>query len=359
MQPIARPAWRIALDGRDLSDRLRPYLMSIALQERREDAADQLTVDLDDSAGDLALPPVGATIQVQLGFEGQDGGVAAGLFDKGLFTVDEVTHSGPPDRITLRARSADFTSSWRMRRDQSWQDVTLGAVLQELAGRQEIKARIAAALASRQFATLVQSRESDLAFLRRLGKENDAVATVKNGTLLFLPLAGGQTAGGESLPPVRIAYRDGDGHDYRIAAREEYSGVTAKWHDKQAAKEKTVKARAAKAKAEPEEAPSVTTGDAENPKVLHKIFASEEEAQRAADAEWARIRRAPRSLSVNLAFGRPEIGAEQPVTLTGFRAEITAENWIVASVAHNLDPRSGLTTRLECEVPIAGAGSIG
>lgn len=51
---------------------------------------------------------------VALGWQG------AVLIDKGVFTVDEIEHSGTPDKLTIRARSADFRETLNVRRDQSY-----------------------------------------------------------------------------------------------------------------------------------------------------------------------------------------------------------------------------------------------
>lgn len=126
--------WRVTLDGTDLSDRLRPRLISLTLSEKRGDEADQLDIVLSDTDGMLAIPPEGAVLKVQLGWkQGRD--VTVGLIDKGSFKVDDVSHSGPPDKITIRARAADFTSQIRNRRAQSWKNTTLGSVLRDIAGR--------------------------------------------------------------------------------------------------------------------------------------------------------------------------------------------------------------------------------
>src|SRR3546814_10890009 len=73
--------WRVTLDGNDLTDRLRPRLVSLSLSEKRGDEADQLDTVLDDSDGMLAIPKEGAVLRVQLGWkQGRD--VTAGLVDK-------------------------------------------------------------------------------------------------------------------------------------------------------------------------------------------------------------------------------------------------------------------------------------
>lgn len=64
--------------------------------------ADQLDLELDDADGKIVLPRRGAVITLALGWKGQP------LFPKGAFTVDEIEHTGAPDRLTIRARSADF-----------------------------------------------------------------------------------------------------------------------------------------------------------------------------------------------------------------------------------------------------------
>jgi uncharacterized protein len=422
---VAFPDWKVTLDGVDLSAKLRPYLISLRVSERRGGEADQLDLVLDDSGDSgrrLDIPKSGALLSIALGWKG-GGGTTAGLTMKGSFTVDSANHSGPPDRITVRARSADFTAEWRKLRDQTWRETTLGTVIRDIAARQGVNAKIAASLASKAVKLVTQSRESDHALIKRLGQEHDAVATVKQGNLVFVPMAGGKSASGEALPTVTILKTEGDGHQYDIDAREDYTGVVAKWHDKKAASEKLVKvekrkrakgavprsksaaltpaqkklsdeARAALRVAKQREAEAErakkragraiaaqrreaeadarkkarealaarkkatravemagqAAGSPDNPKVLKKVFPTEAEARRAAEAEWQRIQRAPRKLSVTLALGRPEIGVEQPALTKGFHPEIDAQDWVVAEATHTLD-RKGLTTSLSFELP--------
>jgi uncharacterized protein len=366
--PVAIPDWKVMLGGIDLSDVLRPRLTSLRISERRGDEADQLDIVLDDSGQTLEIPKAGAILSVSLGWKG-GGGTTPGLIDKGKFIVDEAEHKSPPDTITIRGRSADLTGEWRKVRDGSWRDTTLGKVMTAVAARQNVTPRISADLAGKKIMLVTQSRESDIALIKRLGDEHDAVATIKGGALIVVPMAGGKSASGQSLPTATINRREGDGHSYRIEAREDYTGVIAKWHDKKSGTQKTVKAvkvkRAKKAKprstpatpatpAKPK--PTTTSGNADNPKTLKKVYPTQAEAKRAADAEWSRIQRAPRKLSLKLALGRPDIGAEQPAVVIGFHPEIDAQDWIVADVTHSLD-RSGLTTSLGFELPEKPADS--
>ena len=179
------PAWRVVLDGNDLTDRIAPRLIDLTLTECRGGEADQLDLRIHDHDGRMALPRRGVTLTVAIGWRD------TGLVDKGTFRVDEVEHSGAPDIITIRARSADLTQKIRTRRERSWHDVTLGKVLRGLAGEHGLKAQIDAKLADIAIPHLDQTGESDVHLLQRLGKQYDAVATVKNGTLLFAPISRG------------------------------------------------------------------------------------------------------------------------------------------------------------------------
>lgn len=324
------PVFRVTLGDTDLTDKLRPRLVSLTLSEKRGDEADQLDIVLDDSDGGLAIPPEGATLRLALGWkQGRD--VTPGLIDKGTFKVDDVSHSGPPDQVRIRARAADFTSDIRNRREQSWKNTTLGAVLTEVAGRNGLTPRIAADLAAIALPTISQSRQSDIAFLRRLGRENDAVATIKDGNLIFARKGAGTTTNGTALPSLTIRRSAGDGHSWQRQKRDGQAGVTASWHDRKAAKRQMV-----------------TVGEKNGAKRLRKTFADEGAARRAATAEQARLKRAPATLDMRLTLGRADIYVDLRAEVTGIKVGIDGP-WLINEVSHNLDNSGGFTTALKME----------
>ncbi len=333
--------YRVTVDGRDLTPRLkgavregtrapRPRLVGVRLSEKRGGDADQLELTLDDSDGALAIPPPGATIAVQLGWaSGTD--VSVGLVDKGRFVIDAIEHSGPPDQLVIRAHAADLTGALRTRREHGWRGTTLGTIVREVAARNRLRARVAPALAGIAVPALAQTRESDMALLRRLGRAHDATATVKAGTLIFAPIGAGVTATGAAIPALVITRRDGDRHSFSIEQRDEADAVAAAWHDRRHAKQQLV---------------TVGTGE---PRRLARTYASEAAARAAAQAEHRRAARAPRKLVLSLAIGRLEIYPDRPVTVRGFKAAIDATRWLVSEVTHELAAGRGFTTALTLE----------
>lgn len=336
--PIA--VWKVTLNGEDLTETIAPRLISLSIAEKRGDEADQLDLVLHDTDGKLDIPPKGAVLKVQMGWrQGTD--LPVGLIDKGSFKVDEANWRGPPDQITIRARSVDMGDGWRVRRERSFVGETVQTVIGAIAADNGLKPSVEAALGAKVIPALGSAAKSDAALLRMLGKRFDAVATVKARTLLFAPIGSGKTASGQELPSETIARRQTVDADYSRIDQNDRSGVTASYHDTKTGKQKTVKVVAG------------TQGKddkpAGKPKRLRKVYASEEAAKQAIDAENSRLARAKAKCSIKLAYGRPDIFPEKPILLEGFKAEIDAAKWIVAECTHSMDGSGGLQSSLVLE----------
>jgi phage protein D len=326
-----KPAWRVTLDGRDLTAKLRPRLIDLSITSCREDTADQLDIRLDDADGRLAIPPRNAVLRVWLGWDGE-------LTDKGSFTVDEVEHGGAPDVLTLRARSANLRSDLRAQREQSYHATTCGAIVDELAGRNGLTPKCHPSLAGQAVDHIDQTNESDVNFLNRLGKRYDAVATIKAGALIFSPIGAGTTASGKPLPAITITRASGDQHRWHAADRNAYSGVRARYQDVGAGKTGDVIAG---------------TDNGKGLKTLRHTYATKANALRAARSEFQKIQRGAVTFDITLARGRADVYPEQHATVRGFKADIDGSEWIVVRVEDRLGD-AGYTTSLELECKPAG-----
>ena len=79
------------------------------------------------------------------------------------------------------------------------------------------------------------------------------------------------------------------------------------------------------------------TSSAENTKVLRHFDASEATALRGARAAFAKLQRGVATFSLTLAVGRPELRPELPVTVSGWKPQIDATNWLVSQVTHTME----------------------
>ncbi|EPO9621638.1 phage late control D family protein [Enterobacter kobei] len=364
------PAFMLKLDNEDITQDFSDRLISLTMTDNRGFEADQLDIELDDTDGQIAMPPRGATLTLWLGWQN------SALIKKGTFTVDEIEHRGAPDTLTIRGRSADFRGTLNSRREQSWHDTTLGKIVETIAVRNKLTASVADTLKAIPVPHIDQSQESDAVFLSRLAERNGAAVSVKAGKLLFLKAGSGKTASGKPIPQMTLERGDGDRHQFAIADREAYTGVTAKWlHTKdpkpqkqkvklnRKPKEKHLRAlqhpkatkAPAKAKAKKEQEAregEYMAGEADNVLVLTTIYATKAQAMRAAQAKWDKLQRGVAEFSISLAIGRADLFPETPIAVKGFKRVIDDQAWIISRVAHNLNG-SGYTTGLELEVKVS------
>lgn len=323
-QAYPRPIWRVTVGDTDVSGIMRPRLMSLTLTECRGEEADQLDIALDDSDGGLQLPTLGVTLRVAIGW------ASTGLIDKGTFIVDEVEYSGAPDVITLRARSADLTAELRTRTERSFHGKTIEQIVSTIADAHDLTPTVGS-FGKVTIAHIDQTNESDLAFLNRIGKRYDAVVTIKDGRLLFLPIERGVTASGKAMPTLTLARRDGDRVRFHVADRDSYTGVRAFWQDNNKARRR-----------------SVLVGVIGNAKRLRTTFGSEADALENARAEWQRIQRGAATFQMDLAYGRPDLSPQMRVSVPSLKPPIGGYDWLLVRLKHKLDD-GGLTTSIEAE----------
>ncbi|MCF1165525.1 phage late control D family protein, partial [Yersinia pseudotuberculosis] len=326
--------------------------MSLTLTDNRGFEADQLDIEFDDADGKVELPRRGAKIAVSLGWKG------AALIDKGTFTVDEIEHSGAPDKLTVRARSADFRETLNIRRDQSYHKTTIGGIIKTVAERNKLAPTLNKTMFDLTIDHIDQTNESDGNFITRLAKQYGAIAAVKNGNLLFIRQGQSKTASGKPIPAMTIIRSLGDGHQFSMADRGAYTGVVANWLNTRTAEKPVVKVKrkrkrkattAAKPKEPEEKQGEYLIGTDENVLILRTTYASKNNAQRAAKSNWERIQRGVAKFSIQLAKGRADLYPEVPVKVTGFKKQIDEADWTLVTVTHSVSD-SGFTTALELEV---------
>ncbi|AZP43710.1 phage late control D family protein [Rahnella aquatilis] len=357
------PDFTVTVGGKDITQDVSNRLISLTLTDNRGFEADQLDIALSDTDGLLEMPPRSAVINIALGWKGQP------LTNKGDFTVDEVEHRGTPDTLTIRARSADYRGSLNARRDNSYHDTTLEAVVSAVAARNNLKPAIAEPFRGVPVSHIDQTQETDAKFITRLAELNGAVVAIKAGNLLFIKPGAAKTASGKPIPQMAIVRSDGDGHTFNIADRGAYTGVLASWLHTKDPKPKKVKVqrkpkvqylralqhpKAKKVSTKAQKTPEAKEGDYlagsdENVFALTTIYATQKVAMRAAQAKWDKLQRGVAEFSISLARGRADLFPETPVAVSGFKSVIDAQPWIISKVTHSLGG-SGFVTTLNLEV---------
>ena len=372
------PIAQLTLNEQVFGTQTKARIISIEMTDKRGFEADELSVELNDYDGVIAIPNVGDTITLKLGYR------ETGVVDKGIFKFAEFTHQGAPDTLSITARAADLADTLAEQREKSWHRKTLYQIAAEIAqshGYVGDKCKIAEEYKKTQIAHIDQTDESDASFLSRLAEQYGAIATVKQGIFLFIPIGTAQTASGKAIEPVQITRQSGDSHSFSYDAANAYNAVRAYYTDKktgkkaevvinkdnlQIEKQKVSTTKKYKRPRKDKKTGKVLTGKTTTKtvitnrkidttglkiKTLRHLYATEAGAYSGARSAFKKLLRGAAQFSLTLAVGRPDLFPETPVIVRGFKPEIDRESWLITEVQHRLD-NSGYTCSLKLEAQI-------
>lgn len=312
------PFIEVAVNGSPVSSAFYSRLISASIHDAPGGEADTCELEFDDGGNVTAIPKAGAEISVRFGF--RDGASAK----MGLFKVEKPVISGGPEgeRLSLSGRSVDMRKDIKEPLSEHFDDKTIGAIVQELAGRHKASAIVSPEFASLKLDYIARSEQSVSDFLTRLADRHGAQFSIKGKKFLFLAR--------DTLAPVTIAKSECAEWEFSIEPRPRHSKAESGWYDRKTAKVMFE---------------SWSTGLEGPVRRLRNVLASKGEAKSAAKAEGERLNRATGSGSLTLA-GRPEIAADTPLILIGFRAEVNGA-WKAGAVEHTFDETYTTSITLE------------
>lgn len=358
------PQAELTIDGRRFGTQAMSRIISISLTDKRGFEADELTIELDDHDGTIAIPKTGSKITLKLGYK------ETGLVEKGEYLVSEFTASGSPDRLSITARAADLAEALAEQVEKSWHKQTLYQIIETIAKKHKYEYIISKDYQNTKIDHIDQTNESDASFMSRLAEQYDAIATIKNGKLLFIPAGESQTASGQPILPTTITRASGDSHSFTYSSSNSYQAVRAYYTDKKTGQKKevivnkdnaypnkkttqqtkTVKGKTFKAKKKENDNQKVNT-EGQKIKTLRHLYATESGAWSGARGAFKKIQRGVAEFSITLAVGRPDLYPETPAVVKGFKPEIDAEAWLITEVSHKIDS-GGYTASIQFEARI-------
>lgn len=358
------PQADLTIDGRRFGTQAMSRIISISLTDKRGFEADELTIELDDHDGTIAIPKTGSKITLKLGYQ------ETGLVEKGEYLVSEFTASGSPDRLSITARAADLAEALAEQVEKSWHKQTLYQIIETIAKKHKYEYIISKDYQNTKIEHIDQTNESDASFMSRLAEQYDAIATIKNGKLLFIPAGESQTASGQPILPTTITRASGDSHSFTYSSSNSYQAVRAYYTDKKTGQKKevivnkdnaypnkkttqqtkTVKGKTFKAKKKENDNQKVNT-EGQKIKTLRHLYATESGAWSGARGAFKKIQRGVAEFSITLAVGRPDLYPETPALVKGFKPEIDAEAWLITEVSHKIDS-GGYTASIQFEARI-------
>lgn len=337
-----KPTYQVLANTTDITAIIESRFVSLSLTDETGITSDMLEIKLSDHdpAAPIQKPPKGAELEVFLGYDGVNARM-------GLFCVDEIEYSGWPGEMTIRARGAIFDktpkgkANLQSQKTRSWPaGTTLGAMVTKIAKEHGMEPAVSAALKSIPLPYIAQQDESDLNLLVRLGKKYDAIVKPADGKLILAKRGESKSVSGQALAAITVTpASDVTSFHVMETARDSSGTVIAYYHKTKTSRRHEVK-----------------VGSGEPVTRLKQFQPTKEMATALAKAELAKRDRQKSTLSLTMP-GRNDIGAECPLTTSGFRDGVDGE-WIVTRATHSIDKSGGYSVSVEAETPTEATDEI-
>ncbi len=347
--------YSLDIGGQDVSSTFHPLLISLEIDLTEGGETDRLTVTLDDTGGQIALPAPGASISCALGWS-DNGSVVSfeGFTDEPKSGNDEEEGQieqlvsggdrGSGRTLTITAHSADLTGKIKQPMQAHADDMSFGDVAKmwgQKAGLSTIA--VASALDSVQRKYWAIANESFMTWGARMAKELGATFKIIGSTGVFVPRAGGVSASGQALTGIRAVWGDNliswsiapvlSRPSFDSFATRSWDAVKAEWM-------------------------STTTGEAGDGATHTEQFKAPDTDQAGSRsgsnaAESKRDRGGADTVTID---GEPDAQPSAPCTVGNVRAGVDG-SYTINRVKHRLARPSGFLTTLAFNQPGGDAGT--
>lgn len=339
------PVFFITANGKDITKKLLGLGCSLTVTDGEGIESDGIELELDDKDGRVEFPKTGAILQVRGGYSDTNQ-----IRDFGSYSVDSVTLSGWPQKISISAKAVAAKSLAKKREPKAYKAdkfPTYKHIFEDVAKSIGVSLSIHADIGAVPNDYEAQSDEDGVEFCLRIGEKLGASISIKSQKLCVVPKGKGQSASGSDLSTIKVT-RPGNLLSYQVAFSDDanYSSVEASYYDRGKNEKKTVTTKVSSVKEKYELGES--SGDPPG-YVMRMPHDSEATARRAAGAKAKDLERAQANVTFEI-NGDPFAMAAAMVQASGIRKGANGK-WRAKTVTHSFSATGPYTTSLQCDVP--------
>lgn len=181
MEKVRAPKYQVVYSGKDITEDLLGHVLQITYSDKTDGQSDEISIVVDDTFGlwrNKWIPDKGDTLDVKIGYDGY-------LFPCGIFQIDDIELSGPPDTVSIRGLAVRITDRVRTKRSYSHQNKTLSQIAQRVAQLNGLILFGAEIVRDIKIEKRSQNRQTDLEFLKDLAAEFGYVFSIRDTRLTF------------------------------------------------------------------------------------------------------------------------------------------------------------------------------
>jgi phage protein D len=176
-------------EGKDITENISQYMLNFSASDNSSGKADDFSLELEDRAGKWRgdwYPEKGDKIEATIRCENwfnQDQIIRLPL---GKFSIDEITSSGPPEKVSIKGVSIPASASIKgTEKTRAYENQTLSKIAEDVASSADLDLYFDSSY-NPQFKRKDQRDESDLAFLGRICDDAGLCLKVsENKVILF------------------------------------------------------------------------------------------------------------------------------------------------------------------------------
>lgn len=178
----------ISYNGKDISADIAPYLKSLSYRDNLSGEADDLQIVLEDRAGlwqSSWLPEKGASLHVTLKVSQWASLTGEKTFPLGAFEIDEISVSGYPSEVQIKAVSVPDGNTLRgEEHTRSWEKAELKTIAQDIASGAEMELFYDTE-DNPVIDRAEQTEQSDLSFLLALCRDYGLALKISDGKIII------------------------------------------------------------------------------------------------------------------------------------------------------------------------------
>ncbi len=192
-----RTEYRVAFDGADITEDIRPFFLSLTYVDSEDGAADDLSLKLQDRDGlwmehwleKAVQAAAGAKLKIACAITRRGWEDTDETLESGSLELDSVTAKGPPSVVTIKATGLGFSSTIRqVKRSRAWENCTLKTIATQIAANGATTCMFEARN-DPKYTRIEQDDESDIAFLERLCKDAGLALKCTDGMIVIFDQA--------------------------------------------------------------------------------------------------------------------------------------------------------------------------
>ena len=181
---VPHPVFHVTYEQKDISTDITPYITQVVYTDYLSGQSDEIELELEDTDGrwiDAWYPGKTDRLSLRIGYD------LSPLLACGLFEIDEIEFSSPPDTIHIRALATGPKTAVRTRGSHAYENTTLAAIAGKVAARNKLK--LIGAIRDIKIDRVTQLQEHDVEFLVRVGREYGYAFKIVADQLVFTELA--------------------------------------------------------------------------------------------------------------------------------------------------------------------------